>query len=108
MSVEGAESNMLPIGTMDIPFTGEFKGNGHKISGMSINEVLLNDGDEGCAALFGYISGNAYIHDFEISGEVQTNGMYAAGIVSHITKDTTQDAKITRVMSDVDIHSTCT
>ncbi|MZP31249.1 hypothetical protein GTO91_16200 [Heliobacterium undosum] len=50
-STWNAGSGWLPIGTAEQPFTGKFKGNGHKINNLFINRELTDN-----VGLFGYTS----------------------------------------------------
>ena len=59
-----------PIGTTATPFTGEFDGNGHKVTGLFINSASSN------AGLFGVISG-AKVQNLGI--ELASGGITAAG-----------------------------
>lgn len=59
-----------PIGSAGAPFTGVFRGNGHKISGLSLDRVPAVGGD--FRGLFGYVE-NAVI-----------SGVYVDGIVAGV------------------------
>lgn len=54
------ESNWLPIGTLDDPFTGVFDGNGKTITGMVITNIVFSDIEKlstHCIGFFGRIKG---------------------------------------------------
>ena len=65
-----------PIGSKDAPFSGSFDGQGHAISGLYI------DAQGDYQALFGYASADAVIAHFSVSGSVEANGSYVAGVVA--------------------------
>lgn len=65
-----------PIGSKDTPFAGSFDGQGHAISGLYI------DAQGDYQALFGYASADAVIAHFSVSGSVEANGSYVAGILA--------------------------
>ena len=66
----------MPIGSKDTPFAGSFDGQGHAISGLYI------DAQGDYQALFGYASADAVIAHFSLSGSVEANGSYVAGVVA--------------------------
>ena len=78
-----------PIGKMpesaenqDLPYKGNFNGNGHTISGLTIT------GNIKYAGLFGYING-ATIADVTLTGgSISTTGTYAGGIVAYAQSGT--------------------
>ncbi len=78
-----------PIGSKDTPFAGSFDGQGHAISGLYI------DAQGDYQALFGYASADAVIAHFSVSGSVEANGSYVAGIVA------AGEASLT------DLHNSC-
>lgn len=96
---EGTPKKWTPIGLIDIdldsqlPYLGEFDGNGHTISGLYISE----DNTTALAAgLFGYFAG--YLHDVEIdnsyiSSKSPCTGAFA-GIVEGTIKNCTADAVV--------------
>lgn len=53
---------MIPIGTAEHPFMGEFNGQGHTITGLTINASTQDN-----VGLFGFLM-NAYIHNVHIVG----------------------------------------
>lgn len=65
-----------PIGSKNAPFAGSFDGQGHAISGLYI------DAQGDYQALFGYASAEATIAHFSVSGSVEANGSYVAGVVA--------------------------
>ncbi len=103
--------NWQPIGTNDVPFTGAFDGNGHKIfnlttksnkdmsvfgvcSGAEIRNVVIADtkitvdseGDVKAAFISHKADNRTYIVDCEVSGELNVTSagdVYAAGICAY-------------------------
>lgn len=75
VSLSGIE--WKPIGSRETPFSGEFCGNGHTVSDLSIRA----EGDY--QALFGYAAASAKLHDLSVFGTVRANGSYVAGIVAY-------------------------
>ena len=67
-------TNWVPIGTYDTPFTGKFNGNGHKITGLTINMS-----GEICDGLFGYLSGNGSVSNLGV--EIGAGGIIGSGDV---------------------------
>ena len=64
-----------PIGSEDHLYTGTFDGNGHTISGLTINNSRAN-----YQGLFGYVSG--IVQNLSVSGSVSGNN-YVGGIVGY-------------------------
>lgn len=68
-----------PIGTKAHPFTGEFYGSGHKISGLAVK------GNADYQGLFGYIQGetgaNASVSDLTVEGVIRTTATNVGGII---------------------------
>lgn len=79
LDLSGLEWN--PLGSSDEPFTGEFYGNGHTISNLTITTA------EDIQGLFGYTEG-AYIYGLEVTGKV-IGGTYTGGIVGRLTGKST-------------------
>ena len=75
VSLSGIE--WKPIGSRETPFSGEFCGNGHTVSDLSIRA----EGDY--QALFGYVAASAKLQDLSVFGTVRANGSYVAGIVAY-------------------------
>lgn len=108
---EGTPKKWTPIGLIDIdldsqlPYLGEFDGNGHTISGLYISE----DNTTALAAgLFGYFAG--YLHDVEIdnsyiSSKSPCTGAFA-GIVEGTIKNCTADAVVYSGASAGDLNGT--
>ena|GEM_PF-993969 len=72
-------ANWVPIGTNSEPFTGIFKGNGHKITGLSINSSASYIG------LFGYINRGSVINlGVEIDVINGDNGSYNTGGIAGV------------------------
>ena len=83
----------LPIGNSSSSFRGNFDGNGHKITNMTINRTSY-------LGLFGYISG-ATIKNLTIQGEIQGTS-YIGGAVGYVYNNSTTST-ITNVTTDVNI-----
>ncbi len=77
--IDLSETTWVPIGTEEAPFSGTFEGNGHKISGLKMeNSAYRYNG------LFGCNTGT--IEQIEVSGIITSNQtgtriLYAGGIV---------------------------
>ena len=69
-------SNWTPIGTYTAPFTGTLKGNGFKISNLSISQPTLS-----CIGLFGYAS-SATFSDIAIENANVQGKDYVGGLVA--------------------------
>ena len=61
--------NLTPIGTEKEPFTGTFDGNGHKITGLTINKT-----DSEAQGLFGYVGSGGTVKNLTVSGNVSVSG----------------------------------
>ena len=61
--IDLSDYGWTPIGSESAPFTGTFRGNGHKITGLCVNSATNN------AGLFGVVS-NATIEGVSVSGSV--------------------------------------
>jgi hypothetical protein len=71
-----------PIGNSTIKFTGNYDGNGHTISGLTISSTDQHIG------LFGYISGSAAISNLGITG-ASISGYHYTGILAGWCRGTT-------------------
>ena len=80
----GGEANgsWSPIGNSTTKFTGTFDGDGHKISGLFINNTTSD-----YQGLFGYISGGT-IKNLGVNGNV-TGGQHVGGVVGRAQSNTT-------------------
>ncbi len=65
-------------------YSGTFDGNGHTISGLSINSSASNQG------LFGLING-ATIKNLQVEGNVTSSGGYVGGVVGKVQSGTIQN-----------------
>lgn len=72
------QSNFTPIGSAGASFCGEFNGNGHTISGLTINNA-----GAGYAALFGEVGNGGYIHGLTLDGVNIVGGQYVGGIAAY-------------------------
>lgn len=84
LSSDPSTAEWQPIGG-DSYFSGEFDGQGHTISGLSIT---ANNPQKNYHGLFGYVS-SAKIHDFTVVGAVAGKGDYAAGVAAASRSNTT-------------------
>jgi len=70
----GTKEGWLPIGTSGYPFSGNYNGNGHRIS-----ELYINRSESAYVGLFGWISGctieNLTIENCVISGSLYVGGL---------------------------------
>ncbi len=94
---EGWES----IGTSEIPFAGNFDGNGHTIS-----NLFINRGDTACIGLFGCTDG-AVLANIDLQLESVTGNMYVGGLVGRadnsdiINSSATGEVKGTHSLDEV-------
>ncbi len=84
-------SPWVPIGTDGDVFSGNLNGNGHRITGLYIND----DGDY--QGLFGYISGPTVIKDLTILDCNITGGLYLGALAGKFDQDGTGTATISNV-----------
>ncbi len=71
-----------PIGNTATPFTGNFNGGGHIISGVAIDGVAIGMTDN--VGLFGYIKGGTVtIENLTVNGTVSGSGENIGGIIGH-------------------------
>ena len=71
--------NWTPIGTIEEPFTGTLDGNGHTISGLTIEEELYMENEEYYIGLFGVLQGGSHtnavtISDLTLEGTIVLRG----------------------------------
>lgn len=68
-----------PIGTKANPFTGEFYGNGHTVSGLAVK------GSDNYQGLFGYVCGEenekAAVVDLAVEGAIKTTATNVGGVI---------------------------
>ncbi|MBQ4556845.1 MAG: hypothetical protein IJA60_04270, partial [Clostridia bacterium] len=76
--------SQTPIGTEENPFTGNFNGQGHTISGIAIDGAALGITDN--VGLFGYIqsSGTVTIENLTVSGNVSGTAYRVGGIIGQV------------------------
>ena len=88
-----------PISNVTYPadaFAGTFDGNGHTISGLSINNAAVNQG------LFGFVNG-ATIKELKVVGDVFSSKSYVGGIVGKMQSGTIDSCSFTgKVKSQAD------
>ena len=85
------------IGTKDHPFTGEFYGWGHTVSGLNVDATGSYQGLFGCVK--GTEDASAIISDLTVKGSVSTKGLYVGGVVGSATytklENVTNEADVT-------------
>jgi|GEM_PF-2064210 len=75
---EGENSNWTSVGTETTPYTGTVNGNGHSITGMTINQTTNN------AGFIGYLGENGAVKNLTLKDvSVTTTGNYAGGLVGY-------------------------
>ena len=70
-----AETSWTPIGSDSRPYSGNFNGDGHTISGLYINNSSAND-----QGLFGYVGRSGTVQNLSVSGSVKGHS-YVGGVV---------------------------
>lgn len=66
------------IAETQIPFQGEFDGNGKTLT------LNINNTSREPAALFEYVKDSAYIHDLTVAGNVESTYKHAAGLIGFV------------------------
>ena len=66
------------IAGTQIPFQGEFDGNGKTVT------LNINNTSRVPAALFEYVKDSAYIHDLTVAGKVESTYKHAAGLIGFV------------------------
>lgn len=75
---EGENSNWTSVGTEATPYTGTVNGNGHSITGMTINQTTSN------AGFIGYLGENGAVKNLKLKDvSVTTTGNYVGGLVGY-------------------------
>ena len=75
---EGENSNWTSVGTETTPYTGTVNGNGHSITGMTINQTTNN------AGFIGYLGENGAVKNLKLKDvSVTTTGNYVGGLVGY-------------------------
>ncbi|MCL2011906.1 MAG: hypothetical protein FWG75_03850 [Cystobacterineae bacterium] len=86
------QSNWVPIGTEDSPFTGSFDGKGH-----TIEHLTIRSGTEDNVGLFGYLNGaqlsNIALENVELHGE-HIVGSIAANMVASTLSNSYSTGKV--------------
>ena len=70
---EGETSNWTSVGTETTPYTGTVNGNGHSITGMTINQTTIN------AGFIGYLGKNGAVKNLKLKDVSVTTTMANAG-----------------------------
>ena len=75
---EGENSNWTSVGTETTPYTGTVNGNGHSITGMTINQTTNN------AGFIGYLGENGAVKNLKLKDvSVTTTELNAGGLVGN-------------------------
>ena len=75
---EGENSNWTSVGSDITPYTGTVNGNGHSITGMTINQTTNN------AGFIGYLGENGAVKNLKLKDvSVTTTGNYVGGLVGY-------------------------
>lgn len=75
---EGETSNWTSVGTETTPYTGTVNGNGHSITGMTINQTTIN------AGFIGYLGENGAVKNLKLKDvSVTTTARNAGGLVGY-------------------------
>ncbi|HCQ72213.1 MAG TPA: hypothetical protein DIT75_02265, partial [Rikenellaceae bacterium] len=83
---KGGVGNEISVG--NIPFQGEFDGNGKTVT------VNLNNTSAASSGLFANVSDSAYIHDLAVTGTVTSNYKHAAGLAGFVRTRTKDNSKV--------------
>ena len=78
--------NWTPIGTEDESFIGTFDGNGHKITGLTIDNT-----DSEALGLFGYVDSGGTVKNLTVSGSVIDTGRCVGGVVGYNVAGTVEN-----------------
>lgn len=84
---DGASGVGNEIAEGNIPFQGEFDGNGKTVT------VNLDNTSNAASGLFANVSDSAYIHDVTVAGNVKSNYKHAAGLVGFARTRTNDNSK---------------
>jgi len=83
--------------TKAAPWTGDFDGNGRKLTVAFKTTATGDDRNADLpAAPFAYVGGDAKVHDLHVAGTVETNGRFAAGVFGWVVEAAT--------LGDVDVR----
>lgn len=88
LGVEGNAGVGNEISVGNIPFQGEFDGNGKTIT------VNLNNTSAAASGLFANVSDSAYIHDLTVAGTVTSNYKHAAGLAGFVRTRAKDNSKV--------------
>ncbi len=83
---QGGVGNEISVG--NIPFQGEFDGNGKTVT------VNLDNTSATASGLFANVSDSAYIHDLTVAGTVTSNYKHAAGLAGFVRTRTKDYSKV--------------
>ena len=84
-------------------YKGEFDGNGKTLT---VAIKIANPSGEQPAAPFAWFAGGVYIHDLHVAGTIQTDSLFAGGILGHCVYVNQNKACLTRCRVSADITST--
>lgn len=94
------EKEWVPIGaTESMSFSGNFDGQGHYITGLSINR------NSGNSAFIGFYAGNGTVNSFSISGTINYTGNTGDDCVAGIVGRNNGNLTVSDVICDVDINT---
>lgn len=88
LGVDGKSGVGNEISVGNIPFQGEFDGNGKTVT------VNLNNTSAAASGLFANVSDSAYIHDVTVAGTVTSNYKHAAGLAGFVRTRTNDNSKV--------------
>lgn len=88
LGVDGKSGVGNEISVGNIPFQGEFDGNGKTVT------VHLNNTSTVASGLFANVSDSAYIHDLTVAGTVSSNYKHAAGLAGFVRTRTKDNSKV--------------
>ena len=97
LNITGTASNVwVPIGNSSINFQGNFDGDGHEVSNMTV--LVKNIGSDSYAGLFGYVNGGS-IKNTGVKGNIYASSsssyIYAGGLVGSSSGGSISDSYAT-------------
>ena len=97
-------------GTKALPWTGDFDGNGKKLTIAFQTTATGDDRDADLpAAPFAYVGGKAKVHDLHVAGTAETSGCFASGVFGWVVAaETLLDVDVRIENCRVSVAITCT
>jgi hypothetical protein len=86
LSLKTGGLGWLPIGTIELPFTGTYDGNGYEIANLKISR------NTPCNGIFGACN-NAIINNLNVYGIVSTTNIYSGLLIGHCINTTINNCK---------------